>query len=124
MLSCAGVGEPTIGREPLVPQGITVPPDHNNETVLEAGLPQPARYRDAYRRGWWSCIETRARQEGCRNLAGSGWPSEAQGYTDGYLAADGRVEELLRQYDAYSVYRRLKEVLEQHRAGASERPTK
>jgi len=79
---------------------INIPPAFSSAEPTEAGTAPVQRYRDAYERGWWSCIaeKIRALDEPCRNIAASGWPSEVFGYADGSTAADERVKQLLARY--------------------------
>ena len=78
---------------------IDVPPAYNFAAPSEAGVTPAQSYRDAYERGWWSCIAERIRalNEACRNIA-PGRPSEVFGYMDGSEAADKRVTQLLEIY--------------------------
>lgn len=85
----AGAGQP----KDLFSPRIKVPKAFG-ERVCESWVSSANRYRGAFQRGWQACLADRIAGRPCRDLASSGWPSEAQGYADGYLAADDKFNEL------------------------------
>ena len=83
-----------------VEHNIDIPLAYSSAEPTEAGVAPLERYRDAYERGWWSCIAEKIRvlDEPCRNISASRWHSEVFGYADGSTAADGRVKQLVESY--------------------------
>ena len=61
-----------------------------------------ARYVSAYDRGWWRCVQKYVRDIGFQyeptDLGCSGWPEETDGWSDGFLAASGRIESLIARF--------------------------
>ncbi len=60
------------------------------------------RYVSAYERGWWSCVRKYAHdikhRDQAADSAGLGWPEEADGWTDGFLAASDRIQSLISRF--------------------------
>lgn len=79
---------------------VLIPSAYSSADRTEAGESPAQRYRDAYERGWRNCIAERKKtlDEPCRNIAASGWSSEVFGYADGSIAADERVNQLIKSY--------------------------
>lgn len=107
--------------------GIYIPSEWSHTITPELGNPgepgadPPAyRYLEAYGRGWWACIGDRKNGGRCNNLGGMGWPSEADGYSAGYTAADNKVNQIIDEWGKEKTLKFLKSQYSLHTAIVNE----
>jgi hypothetical protein len=81
----------------------------------DAGFPDfgvAERYVSAYDRGWWIMVQNYVKDinfDDPSPIVMSGWPEEASGGDDGYVAARDRIEELIRVYGKQRVSEYLRQ---------------
>lgn len=83
------------------------------------------RYVGAYDRGWWIMVQNYAKDinfDDPSPLVMSGWPEEAAGGDDGYVAAGDRIEELIRVYGKQQVSEYLRQFKSSDETGYTKQP--
>jgi hypothetical protein len=90
-------------------------PSHWSAGSDDSGFPDfgmAERYVSAYDRGWWIAVQRYVKDinfDDPSPLVMSGWPEEAAGGDDGYVAARDRIEELIRIYGKQKVSQYLRQ---------------
>jgi hypothetical protein len=112
LAGCATPREPTIGRG----EGdINVPKCFHPTFGWIEEAPSPyERYLEMYRQGYWACIERYTQDINYipkkSDAYGNGWPSEIEGYGDGYTAAEKDMARNLKLFGKERTKQYLKEV--------------
>jgi len=81
---------------------VFVPAEFRGARVCVGDVSDHERYVEAYEDAWWKCVGLyfkdidRERREA--DAWGIGWPSEVQGYADGFRDAESQIKEIMRQY--------------------------
>jgi hypothetical protein len=69
------------------------------------------KYIDSYERSWWACMEDRGININYRctddDWIGNGWPSEVDGFRNGYIDANKLIEKNIRKFGREAVQRYL-----------------
>jgi hypothetical protein len=101
------------GSEDLAIPALVVPKEFGQK-ACEAGVSSANRYRQAWARGWQSCLKERSAGQTC-SILGNGWPSEAKGYMDGSDAASVKFDTLARERGGA----RARDIVDRYISGAS-----